>query len=148
MTNRKIFGIIVCACRGVAQLVEYWSPKPWVVGSSPSAPAKKSKSKGLDFCFFHRKNGSEGNGLSPEGSPTARKYSRHSSSPQVSASSDSLFSSGASPKTVINCLWPRLPSAPAKKSKSKGLGFYFFRRKMAEGDMDSHPRVLLKKTTS
>ena len=28
--------------RGIAQLVEYWSPKPWVVGSSPSAPAKKS----------------------------------------------------------------------------------------------------------
>ena len=27
--------------RGIAQLVEYWSPKPWVVGSSPSAPAKK-----------------------------------------------------------------------------------------------------------
>ena len=37
--------------RGVAQLVEYWSPKPWVVGSSPSAPAKKSKSRGLDFFF-------------------------------------------------------------------------------------------------
>ena len=26
--------------RGIAQLVEYWSPKPRVVGSSPSAPAK------------------------------------------------------------------------------------------------------------
>ena len=25
--------------RGIAQLVEYWSPKPRVVGSSPSAPA-------------------------------------------------------------------------------------------------------------
>ena len=25
--------------RGIAQLVEYRSPKPWVVGSSPSAPA-------------------------------------------------------------------------------------------------------------
>ena len=35
--------------RGIAQLVEYRSPKPWVVGSSPSAPAKKSKSKDLDF---------------------------------------------------------------------------------------------------
>ena len=35
--------------RGIAQLVEYWSPKPWVVGSSPSAPAKKSKSSDLDF---------------------------------------------------------------------------------------------------
>ena len=33
-----------CRCiahlyRGIAQLVEYWSPKPRVVGSSPSAPA-------------------------------------------------------------------------------------------------------------
>ena len=39
--------------RGVAQLVEYWSPKPWVVGSSPSAPAKQ-KAIGLvpmAFCF-------------------------------------------------------------------------------------------------
>ena len=30
--------------RGVAQLVEYRSPKPWVAGSSPPAPAKKIKS--------------------------------------------------------------------------------------------------------
>ena len=41
--------------RGVAQLVEYWSPKPWVVGSSPSAPAKKSKSKDLDFFICVRR---------------------------------------------------------------------------------------------
>ena len=27
--------------RGIAQLVEYRSPKPWVAGSSPPAPAKK-----------------------------------------------------------------------------------------------------------
>ena len=27
------------AHRGVAQLVEHWSPKPGVVGSSPAAPA-------------------------------------------------------------------------------------------------------------
>ena len=38
---------MVIAHRGIAQLVEYWSPKPWVVGSSPSAPAKKSASFGL-----------------------------------------------------------------------------------------------------
>ena len=36
--------------RGIAQLVEYWSPKPWVVGSSPSAPAKK-KAKSKDLAF-------------------------------------------------------------------------------------------------
>ena len=32
-------------CRGIAQLVEYRSPKPWVVGSSPSAPAMMSGQK-------------------------------------------------------------------------------------------------------
>ena len=28
-------------CRGIAQLVEQWSPKPRAEGSSPSAPARK-----------------------------------------------------------------------------------------------------------
>ena len=41
LTNRQKSGIIPFVHRGVAQLVEYWSPKPWVVGSSPSAPARK-----------------------------------------------------------------------------------------------------------
>ncbi len=27
--------------RGIAQLVEYRSPKPWVAGSNPPAPARK-----------------------------------------------------------------------------------------------------------
>ncbi len=27
--------------RGIAQLVEQWSPKPRAVGSNPTAPAKK-----------------------------------------------------------------------------------------------------------
>lgn len=27
-------------CRGIAQLVEQWSPKPRAEGSNPSAPAK------------------------------------------------------------------------------------------------------------
>ena len=39
--------------RGIAQPVEYRSPKPWVVGSNPSAPAKK---KGMAFAvsfFLH-----------------------------------------------------------------------------------------------
>ena len=39
--------------RGIAQLVEYWSPKPWVVGSSPSAPAKKKAIREADG-FFQR----------------------------------------------------------------------------------------------
>ena len=38
--------------RGVAQLVEYWSPKPWVVGSSPSAPAKKVQVERLGLFLF------------------------------------------------------------------------------------------------
>ena len=38
--------------RGIAQLVEYWSPKPWVVGSSPSAPAKIKKDTQKSVSFF------------------------------------------------------------------------------------------------
>ena len=41
--------------RGIAQLVEYWSPKPWVVGSSPSAPAKKIQVARLGFFHLCRK---------------------------------------------------------------------------------------------
>ena len=37
--------------RGIAQLVEYWSPKPWVVGSSPSAPAKKKAIRVSEWLF-------------------------------------------------------------------------------------------------
>ena len=32
--------LLLPICRGIAQLVEHWSPKPSVVGSSPTAPAK------------------------------------------------------------------------------------------------------------
>ena len=46
LTNQQKSGIIHFVHRGVAQLVEYWSPKPWVVGSSPSAPAKKEATFG------------------------------------------------------------------------------------------------------
>ena len=37
--------------RGIAQLVEYRSPKPWVVGSSPSAPAKKKTIRASEWLF-------------------------------------------------------------------------------------------------
>ena len=37
--------------RGIAQLVEYRSPKPWVVGSSPSAPAKKKAIRESEWLF-------------------------------------------------------------------------------------------------
>ena len=37
--------------RGIAQLVEYRSPKPWVAGSNPPAPAK-TEAKWLRFFSF------------------------------------------------------------------------------------------------
>ena len=38
--------------RGIAQLVEYRSPKPWVAGSNPPAPAKtKNHAVGVVFGF-------------------------------------------------------------------------------------------------
>ena len=40
LQNENECVIIHLVHRGIAQLVEYWSPKPRVVGSSPSAPAK------------------------------------------------------------------------------------------------------------
>ena len=43
LTKRAFSSIILMLHRGIAQLVEYWSPKPWVVGSSPSAPANKKR---------------------------------------------------------------------------------------------------------
>ena len=52
LTNQKKSCIISFVCRGIAQLVEYWSPKPWVVGSSPSAPAKNPRSFLLGFIFW------------------------------------------------------------------------------------------------
>jgi hypothetical protein len=33
--------------RGIAQLVEQWSPKPRAVGSSPTAPAKNKHLRGV-----------------------------------------------------------------------------------------------------
>ena len=41
--------------RGIAQLVEYWSPKPWVVGSSPSAPAIEKGRCNASAFFYGRK---------------------------------------------------------------------------------------------
>ena len=37
--------------RGIAQLVEYRSPKPWVAGSNPPAPVKNAL-KSVDFSAF------------------------------------------------------------------------------------------------
>ena len=37
--------------RGIAQLVEYRSPKPWVAGSNPPAPAKKKAIRKSEWLF-------------------------------------------------------------------------------------------------
>ena len=53
-SDKIVYNTIVF--RGIAQLVEYWSPKPWVVGSSPSAPAKKfDKFRLVEFFYPLRK---------------------------------------------------------------------------------------------
>ena len=61
LTNRYIcaiiFKLVNLAYRGIVQLVEYRSPKPQVVGSSPTAPATENPVKSLisrDFFFFSK----------------------------------------------------------------------------------------------
>ena len=54
---RGFCDIIICvaitiAHRGIAQLVEYRSPKPWVAGSNPPAPAKNPARKCGIFTFY------------------------------------------------------------------------------------------------
>ena len=52
MQNSKICDIIYgLKHRGIAQLVEYRSPKPWVAGSNPPAPAI-TEAKWLRFFSF------------------------------------------------------------------------------------------------
>lgn len=41
---KMIESTIFRSYRGIAQLVEHWSPKPGVVGSSPATPAKFNES--------------------------------------------------------------------------------------------------------
>ena len=38
--------------RGIAQLVEQWSPKPRAVGSNPTAPARKALATFVAGAFF------------------------------------------------------------------------------------------------
>ena len=55
LTFLLFYGIIyrvVNKFRGIAQLVEHWSPKPSAEGSSPSAPAKNPYAKVYGFYFF------------------------------------------------------------------------------------------------
>ncbi len=53
MTASPVPDIIAeLAFRGVAQLVEHWSPKPGVAGSSPVSPAKKKVQATLVWAFL------------------------------------------------------------------------------------------------
>ena len=45
MTFPKSYNIIFTKDRGIAQLVEHWSPKPGVVSSNLTAPASTVKLK-------------------------------------------------------------------------------------------------------
>ncbi len=54
LTKLATCDIILNVRRGIAQLVEYWSPKPWVVGSSPSAPAKAKSLENADVLSVFR----------------------------------------------------------------------------------------------
>ena len=47
----KKYDIILLLHRGIAQLVESLSPKQLVVGSSPSAPAKKKAIRASEWLF-------------------------------------------------------------------------------------------------
>ena len=60
------------------------------------------------------------------GSPTARKYSRRLSPPQVCGSAVSLFSSGASSQTVINCFCLAYPPLRPKKEGFPLRKSFFF----------------------
>lgn len=49
MTSRDV----ACEHRGIVQLVERWSPKPNVVGSNPTAPAKREQSSNRMAVFLY-----------------------------------------------------------------------------------------------
>ncbi len=52
LQNRRVCDRMCFVNRGIAQLVEYRSPKPWVAGSNPPAPAKQKNAKPQDLVFF------------------------------------------------------------------------------------------------
>ena len=58
--------------RGIAQLVEYRSPKPWVAGSNPPAPAKKDAIANAMASFLADRGG----GFEKGGGAIAPKPSR------------------------------------------------------------------------
>ena len=48
-----IIYLMLTGDRGIAQLVEQWSPKPRAEGSIPSAPAKCKKAHAYAWVFFY-----------------------------------------------------------------------------------------------
>ena len=51
LPNRFFCDIMFRSRGGIAQLVEYRSPKPWVAGSNPPAPAKKKAIRVSEWLF-------------------------------------------------------------------------------------------------
>ena len=117
--------------RGVAKVVSRQFRVLETVGSSPAASTIKIRLslKGSLIFIFRDSN---------QGSPTARKYSRMPSPSQVCGSAYSLFSSGASAKTVINCFMLRLPAASTKKIRLslRGSLVLFLRDSLPKGLSD------------
>ena len=119
------FSLKKASDRGVVQLVESRSPKPLVLGSSPSAPAKTPARKCGSFAF-DRGRGLElrfpvGNGFS-DGKNEANRLAL-----------------GIKPRTTLKAVFGRvarntppgrfgacLPSAPAKESESNRFRIFYF----------------------
>ena len=120
MTNEFLFSIILSLQRGVAQLVEYWSPKPWVVGSSPSAPAKN---RSVFTSVYFLLAGSDE--LSPSVLRRLENIVENSRSRGLPLGFLLIFF-GRVVKNSYQLFFPRLPSAPANKKRTLGRQKFSF----------------------
>ena len=98
------------------------TPKPWVVGSSPSAPAKKPKFFNFGFIFSL----AEAVELSP--SVPRRLASIVVARRSTRSLLQLLVLLGRVTKNSYQLFFPRLPSAPAKNRQvsTETCRFYFF----------------------
>ena len=117
MTNEFLFSIILSLQRGVAQLVEYWSPKPWVVGSSPSAPAKN---RSVFTSVYFLLAGSDE--LSPSVLRRLENIVENSRSRGLPLGFLLIFF-GRVVKNSYQLFFPRFPSAPAKTKSLENARF-------------------------
>lgn len=110
------FSLKKASDRGVVQLVESRSPKPLVLGSSPSAPAKESESNRFRIFYF---GGARTRTLFPGGKRVLRRQKRSKSPrPWHKAADDAQSRFWARrPKHPTGVFEARLPSAPAKAYK-------------------------------